>query len=120
MKLYKIINANQFIESLADNDKLSYDALWNLFQLRKKIQPHVEFFNTQVEKLRQSYVPQADENGQISGEVLESYAQKVNEIGDIDKPIEGYEKFVLKLKETPGVTLKMMVALDDFIDFEKE
>jgi hypothetical protein len=120
MKLYKIVNANQFIDSLSDNDKLSYSVLWDLFQLKKKISPYVEFFNQQMEKVKAEYAPQADENGQIKGEVLQNYIEKINEIGELDKPFEDYEKCTIKLKEISGITLKTMIALEDFINFEKE
>ena len=119
MKQFKIINAYQFINTLSENDKLSYDTLWNLFQLKKLLQPHVDFFNEQLEKLKSKYLPKADENGTIEGETLVAYQNDISELSNMDKEIE-IKKFTLKLKETPGLTLKAMDALEDFVEFEKE
>ena len=118
MKQYKIINAYQFIESLSNNDKFSCDILWELFQLKKKLQPHVDFFNERTEAIRTKYIPLADENGQLTGEPLQDYVTELNELNAMEKDID-IEKFTVKLGDIPGLTLKMMESLEDFIDFEK-
>jgi len=119
MKQNKIIYAYQSLENLANNDRFSCGVLWNLFQLKKRLQPHVDFFNERTDAIKAKYLPFADENGQITGEQMKQYSKEIYDLENMDKEIES-EKFTVSIKEVPGLTLKMLESLEDFIDFTNE
>lgn len=119
MKQLKIINAYEVLESLSENDKLSYEALWDLFQLKKCLQPHFDFFQERVDALRAKYTPLADEHGQLTGQAMQDYAKEMNELGNMDKEVD-FTTLHMSLKDVPGLTLRTLEDLEPFIEFTKE
>ena len=120
MKQSKIINAYEALKTFANNDKLSYDTLLDLFQLKNQLQSHIDFFDERHNAIKDKYRPLADENGNISGEALENYTKDFNELANMEKDISAISKPIIKVKEAPGLTLVVMDALQDFVTFEKE
>ena len=120
MKQSKIIEAYKMLDSFSDNSTLSYSVLWDLYQLKKSLQIHMDFFNSQLELIRNKYISFADENGNISGEPYQNYLNDIAQLGDMDKDVSSILKPTIKLSEFPGITMKTMDAIGDFVNFEKE
>lgn len=120
MKQAYIILAYQTLDSLSENDKIPYSTLWDLFQLKRQLHPHVDFFNERLEVIKKKYIPYADEKGEISGKHLEDYSKDIEELGNTEVDADKITKPTIKLKDLPGITLKFMEATSNFINYEKE
>ena len=119
MKQSVIFSAYQTLESFSENDKFSYSVLWDLFQLKTTLKPHVDFFNERMDVIKQKYLPMANDKGELSGEPLTQYLDEVNELGNMDVKIK-IDKPTLSLKDMPGITIKIMDSLNAFVNFSKE
>lgn len=119
MKQIKIVKAYQNTNSIAGNKTIPAEVQWDIFQLRKKLSDHVDFYNEQSEAIRERYVPLADENGELRGKPFEDYMKEMNELNDMDKDVSGITKIIVPLAGITGITALEMEALEDFIDFKK-
>ena len=120
MKQYKIINAYRALNALSNNDRFSYEVLWSLYQLKKDLQPHAEFYDEALNKINQKYSQYADENGMIKGDPFKEYSIQLSELEQMEKDVSDIDKPVLKIKDMPGISLQVVEALEDFIEFQKE
>ena len=118
MKQYKIIQAYNATEGMSKCDKLSADTLWSVYQLRKKLYPHVEFQQEREQALKEKYSKFADEEGLVSGKPYQDFLKDLEELANLDKEIE-FEKIQIKIQDEMGITVQMMEALEDFIEFTK-
>lgn len=113
MKQFKIINAYNNTEFLAKNDKLSEQELWDVFQLRKALLPHVEYQNEREEALKEKYADKIVD-GKLSGEPMENFIKDLTEINQLEKEVD-IPKIQIHLRE--GFTVLQMEALEDFVEF---
>lgn len=120
MKQIKIIRAYKATEKLSHNDSFSTDTLWGLYKLRKVLFPHWEFQNERENELKKKYAKYADKNGVLTGEHYNEYLQELSKILDMEKEISNEGKITIPLKEGLGISVEMMEALEDFVDFVKE
>ena len=120
MKQIDYINAYLVTDDLVGKT-LTIQGKWLLFNLRKDLQPHVEFYNEESRKLFDNY------NTEIKGstikfdspELAAEYSAKQSEIDnlEIDEP---YKKKQCKLSDIPDIIVEQMEALQDFIEFIPE
>ena len=116
MKQFDIIRAFNTLEALS-NKKITDEAQWNIFKLRKSLLPHVEFFNERLDAIKDRYRPFADENENITGEKFHEFMSEFDELKNMDKELD-IKKFTLTLTGETGITAMEMETLDSFIDFE--
>jgi len=115
MKNSQIIKAYNTLETLSAK-KIPDKTQWYIFQLRKSLLPHVEFFNERVETLKDKYRPFADNQGNLTGEKSTEFAQEIDDLNNMEKELE-INKFTLELTGETGITALEMEILDSFIDF---
>ena len=120
MKQFKIVKAYQATENMSKCEKLDAETLWSIYQLRKKLYPHVEFQAEREDALREKYAEFADEDGVIKGEPYTNYVKDLSEIATMDKEVNIPDKITIKLQDEMGITVQMMEALDEFVNFVKE
>lgn len=116
VKQHQIIRAYKATETIKKNETLPKALLWEIFQLRKKFSPHVEFQEEQEESLRKKYMPYADEEGTIKGQHFQDFMKEVEEIGVIDKELDCEP---IELPVVDGLTIEFMEDLDPFVTFKK-
>lgn len=119
MKNSKILQAYNATEALADNNAISDDIQWEIYQLRKKLFPHIEFTQERLETIKSKYAEFADDKGNLIGEKADEFKNEVQSLNDLEKDTSDISKFTFVVKAGHGVTAKIMEALEDFIDFEK-
>ena len=120
MKQFKLIQAYRATDALSHNDKLSADTLWGIYFLRKKLFPHWEFQTEREEALKKKYSKYADENGTLKGDNYLNYVGELTALANIEKEIAIDEKIKIVITDDLGLTVEMMEALEDFVEFEKE
>ena len=120
MKQYELIRAYKATESLSQNNKLSANALWGFYNLRKKLFPHWEFQNEREEAIRNKYIELANEDGSLTGKPYVDYLNELAELANIEKEINVTEKITVPLKDDMGITIEMMEALENFVEFTNE
>ena len=118
MKQFKLIQAYKATEALSSSDKLDTATLWDIYALRKVLLPHWEFQLEREKALQAKYAEFADEQGKISGQHYVDYLNDLEELSNLDKDLE-VTKVKIKLQDGMGVTVHMMEALEDFVEFEK-
>ncbi len=112
----KLIEAYKTTEAFADNDKFSTETLWDIFNLRQILKPHIEFQIKREDAIRNKYSEFADENGGLTGEKADAYIKEMNDLNNLEKDIK-WKKIDVKLQE--GITIRQMESLADFINFTK-
>ena len=120
MKQYQIINAYKATEKLINNDKLSAKDLWSIFQVRKALKPHWDFQAEREQALQEKYKNSFDENGNLSGPDMTKFIRELNEINNLEIEIESKKKPSIRWKDDCGITIAIVEALEDFIDFTLE
>ena len=119
MKQYKIIQAYRATEELSKNNNHSTEVLWVFYNLRKRLLPHCEFQEEREKALKEKYSEYADEEGKIKGEPYKNYIKEFEELLNLEKDLGDIKKINLKLQDGMGITIQMMEALEDFVNFEK-
>lgn len=121
MKQYKIVRAHEATESLSKCENLNVDTLWAIYQLRKKLYPHVEFQLERDKALKEKYSEFADEEGMIRGKPYNDFLSEKEKLANLEvEDIDLSEKIKIKLQDGIGITVQMMEDLEDFIEFVKE
>lgn len=115
MKQTNIMKAYKLLESLADNPDLNKMDQWKLYKLRTVLRPHYDFQVEQENIIRQKYIDQADESGNLSGEPARQYVDEINAIGDLEIDMGEFEKPMIKMVD--GITFKIMEPLEGFVEF---
>ena len=116
MKQNKIMEAYHATESMADNNNISHEDQWKIYQARKAMRPHIEFYEERTKAIQSKYVEYADENGTISGEPFRNYQKDIAELLDMEKDMEDYKVPTVKLVD--GINFKTIEALEGLIEFE--
>lgn len=117
----KIVNAYEATQSLVKNDKLSINAKWELFNLRKELLTTYEFYVSESKKLISGYKTEIDGTSIVfeSPELAQEYKAKQDEMDNFDVQIPiGSHK--LKLSDIPDITVLQIEVLDGFIEFIPE
>lgn len=115
----KIAKALQATEELANNKSLPGAIHWKIFQLRKILHEHMDFYQERDTAIRDSYREFADENGTLTGEKADEFTREINDLNNMDKMIE-FERFRIPSNKYEGITASIMEQLDELIDFEPE
>ena len=118
MKQFQLINAYKATDKLSHNDKLSANTLWGIYNLRKQLFPHWEFQVEREKDLQQKYSQYADAEGNITGQSYKEYMEELASLLNLDKDIS-IEKIQIHLTDDLGITVEMMEALEDFVEFTK-
>ena len=115
MKQINIINAYNALGSLADNKNFSSKDQWLIYKLHKELRSHFEFQQEQEANINNKYLPMADENGQITGEVYQNYVKEMFELKNMEVDMD-FEKIDLPFVD--GLSFKDIEPLEDFINFK--
>lgn len=120
MKQIKLINAYSITEELSKDDKLSMQAKWVLYKLRKDLLPHCEFYIQESRTLFNKYETknEGDRIAFESPELADEYQKAQKEIDNLE--VEFNNKQILKLSDIPNITVQQIEVLDDFIEFLPE
>lgn len=116
MKQSKIIKAYKDMEELAGNTNLTDSEQWDLYQLRKILRPHYEFQQEREAVIRERYVKDVDENGNLRGEKAKAFMKDFEDLGNMEADVAEFKKPLIR---NAGVNFKTMEALEDFIEFCK-
>lgn len=116
MKQSKIIKAYKDMEELAGNTNLTDSEQWDLYQLRKILRPHYEFQQEREAVIREKYVKDVDENGNLRGEKAKAFMKDFEDLGNMEADVAEFKKPLIR---NAGVNFKTMEALEDFIEFCK-
>lgn len=119
MKQIKILQAYMATEQLANNNDIPNDIQWDIYQLRKMLYPHVEFYEDRANAIREKYREFASEDGTLTGDKADKFKNEIKELEDMDKEIDTSNKFIIRVNKGTGITALIMEALDEFITFEK-
>ena len=115
MKLSKIINAYRTLEILSDIEALTQNDQWNIYKLRSKLRTHIEFEQEQEKKIREKYIPFANEKGELNSEDTVKYMADMQKLVDMDVEIEEFTKPTIHFVK--GINCKITDPLEDFIEF---
>jgi len=117
MKQHQITKAYKDSEQLADIKDFHAKEHKLIFDLRKKLYPHVEFQAEREEAIRAKYLPFVNKEGVLEGDKYQEYLTDVFDLNnmEVDETIEK-----IKLPLVDGITFKLMEDLEDFIEFVKE
>ena len=115
MKQSKIIIAYNALPSLSNVKGFSKYEQWDLYKLRNLLKPHYDFQVEQETMIKNKYAEFADDDGNISGEYAKSYLKELNELNDMNVELEEFNKPRIQMKD--DITLTLIDALDDFIEF---
>ncbi len=114
MKQYQIIRAYNELENFATFPDYHVKEQKDIFMLRKKLRPHVEFQQERVETIASKYRPLANANGVLEGQNYTNYLEEMKELDEVEVT-ETFEKIELPLVD--GITFKTMEVLEDFVTF---
>ena len=121
MKQFKI---NKAYEVLVENKgvKLPGAESRELFMLKKKLQPHVEYEDEQKKVILDKYSPTQDQNGNLdfgskerAQEFLNEFNTEIQKIEDQDVDLE-FTKPQVTLANV-SFSIEEIEALDDFVEF---
>lgn len=120
MKQAKIIKAFTTTEALAENENLTPAGKWALYYVRKQLSAHNDFFNEEIAKLFDKYPAEYDrEHGLLnfkSAKARDAFTEASKALDDVEVELN-IAKQKAKIEDIPGITVKQMEALEDFIDF---
>ena len=120
MKLSKINDAYNTTEEITKNN-LPIIVKWAIFNIRKQMASHVDFYNEEIKKLLDEYKPTVEGNllHFESEELAAEFAEKRNKIDNFEVEVNG-EKPIIKLSDIPDITVQQMEQLENFITFNPE
>lgn len=121
MKQGQIYNAYGVIENLRKHNYAS-DEAYDLFRLRQKLLPVVQFQQEERSKLVQKYNPQRTEKDTFefkTKEDAEAYVQEINALCDMEADIE-IEPIRMTLRKEIKMYPDDFFVLQGLIDFRKE
>ena len=121
MKLSKINDAYNATEEITKQNDLSIIVKWAIFNIRKQMAAHVDFYNDEIKKLLDEYKPTVEGNllHFEKEEQAKEFSEKRNKIDDFEVEINN-EKPIIKLSDIPDITVQQMEQLEDFITFNPE
>ena len=114
MKLSTIIQGFRATEELADKN-FTNEEQWQIYNLRKVLRSHVEFYKERENNINAQYIKFADSNGVLSGEKFIEYQNKKKELDDMETSVD-YQP--IELPVIDGINFKTMEALENFITFK--
>lgn len=126
MLLIRCVNAYSAVGSMMDKE-WDYPTAHALMLLKKKLQPHVDFYSEEEMKLVQEYA-QKDEKGEVTWKgngsfsfrdpkAAEKYNRKIKELGAVE-----VEKEFVPVKATAPQSIQPVIleALDGFVEFVED
>lgn len=121
MKLSKINNAFSATEEITKQNDLTIKVKWTIFNIRKQLSSHVDFYGEEIRKLLDEYKPTVE--GTIlrfeKKEQAAEFSEKRDKIDNFEVEIT-IEKASLNLSDIPNITVQQMEQLEDFITFNPE
>ena len=121
MKQGQIFNAFGVIEMLRKHDYAS-DEAYDLFKLRQKMAPIVQFQQEERAKLLEKYPPKKAEGGSIefnTREDADAYVQEMNDLCNLEVD-EEIEPITMTLRKDIKMYPDDFMVLDGLINFRKE
>ena len=114
MKQYQIIQAYNAMETLADNNNLTKEDQWKIFNLRKSLRPHIEFQQERDKALSDKYTPFADDQGILRGNKYLEYLKEKEDLQNMEVECS-FDKVKMQLYD--GINFKIIEQLEEFIEF---
>lgn len=123
MKQSKLTRAYNATEKLAEMTSLPVSLKWDIFLLRKKLFPHIEFQREQQIQLVNKYNATINTDNTFSFKTTddaEAFAKDWEQISEVDIEIDPINKLKINLSDIPEIDIHTMEAIEDFIEFYKE
>lgn len=114
MKQEKINSAYIALEKLSDNDELNEMEQWKIYNVRKALRPHVEFYDERRNQIKDKYMELSD-NGQLSGKPAQDYMADVQRLDELDVEIKEID--VPKIRLVRGIKCTTIEAVEGFVEF---
>ena len=115
MKQIEIINAFMNMEQLAENKEFSEMEQWKIYQARKALRSHVEFYNERRNAILAGYQDKANEDGKLIGDDAKQYLKECEELDNLEIDMSEYKKPSIRMVK--GISFKIVEQLEDFIEF---
>ena len=114
MKQINIVQAYNDLKQLANVEGYQEKEQWKLYQLRKKLKPHIDFQQERERIIYDKYREYADQDGMIKGQKYIDLMQEKEDLNNMEIDLS-VEKISLPLVK--GINFITIEALEDFIDF---
>lgn len=115
MKQINIINAYNLLEELSNIKDLTEQEYWSLYNLRKKLRYHVEFYKEREEAIKSKYLEFVTDDGKLEGDKAREYLSEIEKLNNMESELEPVDKPEIRLVKE--ISFTKAEQLEDFIKF---
>lgn len=116
MKLIKIINARQVLDSFADNNDISAHLSYWMTKFVVKTEADYNFYVSETQKIFKKYAEETDGKLVIPGDKVSDFKSELSVIEDTEAEDPGIRFNLSELSAELKLSMKQMYSLMDFID----
>lgn len=120
MKQMKIMKAYQATEKIADKASLDEKTFWDLYRLRQTLRKNREYQEERESQIRKKYLPYADENGVIRGEMYSKYLDEMRALGELEVDLGEITRIDIPFSKDLGLSVHDAEALEEFVNFSQD